>query len=789
MDAERLAVQLVQAETENDVISLLKAEHYWDNYDHWHPFGDNENNFSTIGNQQNKPDAALVEKLINSVDAMLMKECMKKGIEPSSASAPNSMYEALKQFYGIKDGLIQNLDLSKRNDMSQNIVVAATGTQKTMNIVIADKGEGQTPTSMPHTILSINKSNKLKVPFVQGKFNMGGTGVLPFCGKNSFQLVISKRCPEIADPSDSTFDYWSVTLVRRESPRESRKSSMYTYLTDKNGDLLKFKAQSLKIIPLPSSEKLLYEDMEYGTYIKLFNYSIPGYKSNILFDFNYRLSMLMPNLAHPIRLRECRDYRGHSLETTLSGLITRLNDDRQNNLEPEFPDSNKFNIEDQPFSLTTYVFKEVEKDGKMVPTSKNYREDDGVLFIVNGQTHGIISDSFFNRANLSYLSKSLLIIVDCSNIDIISRENMFMNSRDRLRDGGLTKSVETRIKEILKDHVGLKRIQNERRASAIYNKIGEDRPLQDVLQRIITKSPVLSKLLTPGQRLQNPFNLTDQAGIGTIFHGKKHPTFFKIKGSKKEELILYRPINHGFRVQFETDAENNYFNRSIEAGELLISMNGVLCSNYIRHLGLFNGTANLVIDMPKNAKQGDKYTFKVWIKDDYIVQSFENTFILFPTKPEQYSNGQGSNNRTPPISENANNKGRLQPERLAMPNIYEIHNDEFASYNMDEKSALTVKLVNEGPDFFVNMDNVYLLSELKGNRDISKDALTKARYKYSLALIGMGLLGYYLNNKEATETQLINVEEETMRITSILSPIIIPMLDSMSDLDDETIAG
>jgi hypothetical protein len=31
---------------------------------------------------------------------------------------------------------------------------------------------------MPRTILSLHKGNKNAIPFVQGKFNMGGSGVL-----------------------------------------------------------------------------------------------------------------------------------------------------------------------------------------------------------------------------------------------------------------------------------------------------------------------------------------------------------------------------------------------------------------------------------------------------------------------------------------------------------------------------------------------------------------------------------------------------------------------------------
>ena len=70
MDAKELAIRLASTETEDEVVHILKREGYWDDYCCWRSFGDNDNNFSTIGNQQSRPDAALVEKIVNAVDAM-----------------------------------------------------------------------------------------------------------------------------------------------------------------------------------------------------------------------------------------------------------------------------------------------------------------------------------------------------------------------------------------------------------------------------------------------------------------------------------------------------------------------------------------------------------------------------------------------------------------------------------------------------------------------------------------------------------------------------------------------
>jgi hypothetical protein len=47
----------------------------------WRYFDDNENNFSDIGNQQSEATAALIEKIVNSVDARLMNACWQAGID------------------------------------------------------------------------------------------------------------------------------------------------------------------------------------------------------------------------------------------------------------------------------------------------------------------------------------------------------------------------------------------------------------------------------------------------------------------------------------------------------------------------------------------------------------------------------------------------------------------------------------------------------------------------------------------------------------------------------------
>ena len=144
-DAKEFCLKLLRAETEDEVTDIVKKYGYWDDRSMWKPYGDMPNNRSIVGNQQSSSVAALVEKLVNSIDAILMAECYRKGIDPKSLKAPKSMREASELFFGIKEGRIQNLDQSIRRKLAERIQLVATGTKENPAYIIVDDGEGQTP--------------------------------------------------------------------------------------------------------------------------------------------------------------------------------------------------------------------------------------------------------------------------------------------------------------------------------------------------------------------------------------------------------------------------------------------------------------------------------------------------------------------------------------------------------------------------------------------------------------------------------------------------------------------
>src|SRR5437764_4720641 len=151
---KELCLELIKADSEEAVIDLLTDAGYWQDETAWRYYGDYENNFNTIGNQQSRPDAALVEKLVNSEDARLTNECLARGINPELSNAPQTIREAVAAFFEDKAnqhsslaGRVSNWSDSKRTEIARGITLAATGHPPREGkpcFTISDHGEGQT---------------------------------------------------------------------------------------------------------------------------------------------------------------------------------------------------------------------------------------------------------------------------------------------------------------------------------------------------------------------------------------------------------------------------------------------------------------------------------------------------------------------------------------------------------------------------------------------------------------------------------------------------------------------
>jgi hypothetical protein len=830
-----LCIALMNADTEDEVVGILNDAGLWNDPALWRLFGDRESNYNTIGNQQSSPDAALVEKLVNSVDARLMNECLVRGIDPEGPNAPQTIREAVAMFFDDSynpgsphAGQIRNWPNLKRTEIARGITLVATGAGARSGspcFTISDCGEGQTPERMPDTLLSLDRTNKLRIPFVQGKFNMGGTGVFKFCGgKHHLQLVVSRRNPAIvmgkmAHPSDTR---WGFSIVRRESEgggAGGRRSSVYTYLAPVGasanpgrGGVLRFTAESMPIFP--EGRAPYARESKWGTLIKLYEYSTAGFSaSNIVLtrpSLLNRMDLLLPDVALPIRLYECRPtYKGHkgSFENNLTGLTTRLEDGRGENLEEGFPSSCPLSAMGEQMVATIYAFKKDRAD--------TYRKNEGIIFTLNGQTHGHITPDFFVRkaVGLSYLADSILVVVDCGKFSIQAREDLFMNSRDRLSRGEMRNELERALEEMLKQHQGLRDLKERRRREQTEAKLADSKPLEDILESLLKKSPTLANLFLKGLRASNPFKTVKvREEEVDPFVGKRFPTFFKFKDKEYgQEIVRETPINMRSRIVFETDAENEYFSRTTEKGEFaLFLLNGdhrVPVAGYVGP-NLQNGIATLSVQLPLNCQVGDVLKFVALVIDSSRLEPFENRFTVKVRSAVEPS-GEPGPRRKPPAGEPGDD--REAAAGIALPNIIEVYEKDWGKYNpnFDKYTALRIK--NAGADeagqngeakpvydFYVNMDNLYLNTEIKpAHRD---PKLVRARFTYGMVLLGLALVQQdEVEKAKAKEKksedkeeprddeQDVNIEQRVAEFTQAVAPVLLPMIESLGDLDEDQI--
>lgn len=807
-NVKELCEELMYADTEADVVQILKAAGYWDDSTVWRDYGDSQDNISTIGGQQSRAEYALVEKITNSIDASLINQCYLSGIHPESPQAPRSIREAVARFYDAPSkGYLQEWTEHHRDRVSRNITVSTTGVSPGFQrkrgadqiispcVSIADCGEGQTPDQMPNTILSIHRGNKRNIAFVQGEYNQGGTGVLEFCGRKKLQFVLSRRNPKILGDSPKSDDLlWSFTIVRREAPKADEKRFRYTYLAPLKqpgtnlGGLLRFQADAMSIFP--ESNSAYARKSEWGTLIKLYEFKYPA-SGHILRStgLKYRLDMLLPEIPLPIRLHECRaEFGGRpgSYHTPVAGLFVLLEKDREQSLEEGFPDPVPFRVkydenQFEDFAAIIYVFKK----GK----EKAYKQNQGLLYTYNGQVHSQFDKRFFRTKDvgLDFIDKSILVFLDCSKLSQPAKADIIMTSRDRSRDSDFHREVQERLKEILKEHPRLREIRNQRQEAAQRERLADSRPLEDVIKNIISRSPTLAALFAPGQRLSSAFKKKVAGEKEKKVKGKKFPTYFHFKG-KKEQTKLDKPahLNQRFRVQFETDAEHEYFKRRDDPGqfELLFMREGEMLpvADYTGPY-IFNGIANINVALPDRCVVGDEIRYVSTVTDSTL-NEFTNEFIVH-VKPEQElkRKGRGSTRTEPPSDEPG--EERIIPEGISLPQPILVYEKDWDAYDFNQYSALRVSQ-REGADstrdveylYIVNMDNEYLKYELKGSKENA--GILKAQFSTAMTVIGLALLNQQKDGKNedsnADDGAGADVFDTIARVSSALAPFIVPLV-------------
>ncbi|MGQ0744928.1 MAG: hypothetical protein ACT4OS_11450 [Acidimicrobiales bacterium] len=822
MGSHELCLALMHADTDAEVVAILADAGYWDDAKNWRYLGDMENNFATVGNQQADAVAAIVEKLVNGVDARLIAASLLAGIDPKADAAPADMRRAVARFFedradldSERAGRIAFWPAERTLLEGRLLTLAASGNTppRQPSLSIADAGEGQTPGSFPSTFMSLAKSNKFRIPFVQGKFNMGGTGALQFCSEpNRLQLIVSRRDPRLLGTSSSERDReWGFTVVRREPPTGNQRSSVFTYLAPvgaeaRDGDVLSFPAPELPIFPEDdrNGRGAYFRTSPHGSLIKLYEYRWQGTTTNIIQARDgllRRLDQALPEVALPVRLYESRpSYRGHpgSFSTNLTGLSARLEKDRAEKLEEGFPTGSIIDIDGHQVKIRVFAFK--KKEAAAYRTSRN-----GVIFTINGQTHATLPTDFFTRKSvgMGYLASDLLVVLDCSEIAGLLREDLFMNSRDRLRETKLSERIIGELESILHDDPTLRELRNRRRKEDIDEKLAEDKPLAEALEAILKSNPTLEKLFLRGTSISAPFAREGAGeGEGGDFHGKPWPTYFRLKGkAQDEELIRDARLASRPRVSLVTDAEDAYFVREMDPGEWAVYRTDREPAERLANCrmdGPHSGVALLHVALPDDAATGAELPLEIEVSDPSRVDPFVNRLVLRLKPAEEGGGGGGATGARRRRSGNRGSGRQGDRSGLALPEVTRVREDTWNDYSFHtftENDALVVVLADgDGDhqlwDFYVNVDNKFLRTVQKESPK-EDPRLIETKFVYANVLIGLALLteSAAASSGDGEAHEEVSMERYVGRTTSQLAPIMLPMIDAIGGLSVDDVLG
>ncbi len=576
---QSLFLKLYQAQNEIELQAIIDSTPLFHNQTNWYPLGGNENNFATIENQQASAIGALIEKFTNSIDATLMKKCYELEIDPRSPNAPKTMQEAIERFYGEKHQWLSREFIKQE---ASNIQVIADGITKKKSartydtsLTIYDNGEGQHPEDFEDTFLSIGKGNKNDILFVQGKYNMGGTGSIVFCGKNRYQLIASRKYDDSGE--------FGFTLIRKhpfsEQDKQTKKNTWYEYFKI-DGKIPSFPIDTLDL-------GLHNKVFKTGSIIKLYSYDLPeGARSVISKDLKDRVDEFLFEPALPLLMVDKKERypKDRELQRLSFGLKRRLEKEESKYIEDYFTlDHNSSKV--GHMKTTVYVFKPKIGD-KNVTESRNtirnefFRSKMHIVFTMNGQVQGHLTSEFITRSlKFPLLKDYLLVHVDCTNMEYDFRSQLFMASRDRLKEGEEYRYLRELLTKELKNSK-LETIHKARKDS-----ISIDSADTNELIKSFTKNlPLNSDLL---KLLNNTFDIEkddqkkkkkekthkkDKPKEEEKFIPQRFPSFFKFENSKKGTNAISIPKGKGKTLEFGTDVENHYFDRDEDQGEITISL-------------------------------------------------------------------------------------------------------------------------------------------------------------------------------------------------------------------------
>ena len=736
MDSQRTCIALLRCESEREVQRVIDTTPEMSDLVNWQPIDGRVTNFNVVTNQASTGSKALTELCTNMVDAVLMKHAHEQSVPLQGPDAPQSVLEGVRQLValpGTMTGRLADADSDRplREFATQNLVIGVTGGTRrddSLCFTFVDNGEGQHPSDFHSTFLSLSTGTKTDIPFVQGKYNMGSSGVLSYCGERWFKLIISKRY--------SRDGRWGWTIVRRR-PTSGAPIAEYFALDNR---IQEFDTDQIMPLMLNSGQPDDVVAPRSGTIIKLYEYQM---ESSVSFrNIRESLNLNLVSTVLPIRLMDYRYPAAPSRggrraqgvdERSLFGIEYLLLKSHAHEVDLQIDDEdpvqgyrNHIGRITDPYlgriDISAIVLPR-DLPGWLKPSSTRAR----VFHSVNGQVQFTDGRNYIStQCRLSGLKDRIILIVDASELTEAAHNDVWKGDREnirRTRQGGLYVDAVTGV---IRNSQYLKDLQHRLREEELDSVVSTG--TTELFQSLVNEDPNVAQLLPHGELVTTPRGPRPgpQEYVGVF-----SPTYLRLVGRSLREDGIDIAVGGSRRVTFETDVVNDYFDRPDNRGDVLTS-SGLSRLGY--DCSLSNG--RLVVNFScanDPSLVGNTLTGKVHLTDDSMFQPvFEE--VEFNVLAEREPTPPGP--RRPP--RNVNDVPNVEPPQTKWMTrdgrpIDEAETELWPEGYDDQDGGQVTDLGEEVKLYCINYDNAHFMNFLaKQPNELARRVATE---QYRLAML------------------------------------------------------
>jgi hypothetical protein len=748
------------------------------------PIGDRDNNAGTIEIASN-PYSALGERMTNGIDAELELAAVRLGYrQPEDwPELPSNPRDAARLLFNVPKAGIADLTEKERRGLGERIVVMLeeSGVKEKPTVIVEDHGIGQIPAEMPHGLLSLNRSNKLRKPWQHGAYGQGGSATLRF---SSYTIFVSRKAPDLLLPGEPDLVGWTVAY-RDEGDPYKEALAVYRFYVGPDKEVPVFNPAAL---PDPSWHgtrivHVAYELSRYSqAYTQLTN-GAWGMFQSLFFD---------PVLPFLIGGRRQIDLdavkKGAVADDDMSDLVITSGDSTRVVLgnkvrldvgprgkDPEIAwhgseivDLTKAHGADLGRLRVNYwvVRRPLDSIRKTDPTLAYVTADSAVTVTRNGQRHEAERRAWLKeRVALPYLAKNLIVQVDIDELTPPARRELFSATRERMVDGPMKTLVYEEAVAALKSDSELRRLENEMRDRAM------SKGAEEIADKVRSK---LEKFVNTFLKNKSRTILVADESKTNVGPGPRRPGRPSPPRSTDDTNLPNAPTDMRFErdpivitqgkrttVWLYVDAKNGYLQRHED--DLKVS--------FTPELG------GKVLDVGKSELLAGKSMWTLLAQPDAPLAEGEIEAILMTVNGLLRASAKVRVIAAPTISER---KQRQKEVPAKGPNIVWVKRDEWDS-DFNEKTVGQVNISDDNTDIRVNRDH-RLIERALGDKLLSEEQV-KGRANRYLFAVGCGLFRQeYALREGATRPTDEQIQAEQERMAEA---VLMAIDDRMLDLDND----